>query len=115
MRLNNQFKILIIIVSVFLVLGCSTHKIPGFINRTAMAVVSQVYDHQEGATVDVVVLPDPSGIEDGPIQGLVVPTELQPIYISDQVVIEILYHIDQSGSKEPSRGEPFSVSIISKK
>lgn len=115
MQLNNQFKILIIMVSAFLVLGCSSPKIPGFINRTAMAVVTQVYDHQEAVAVDVVVLPDHSGIVDGPIQGLAVPTELQPIHIGDRVVIEILYHIDQSEQKDPSCGLPFTARIISKK
>jgi len=115
MQLNKKFKILIIFVSAFLVLGCSSPKIPGFINRTAMVVVTQVYDYQEGTTVDVVVLPDHSGIEDWLFHQLAVPTDMQPIHIGDRVAIEILYHIDQSGSKEPSRGEPFTARVISKK
>ena len=115
MQLNTRFQILIIFVLAFLVLGCSTHRVPGFIERTTVAIVAKVYVEQNESRVDVVCLPDHSGIDNGPIQGLAVPTELQPIHIGDQVVIEILYHIDQSGSKEPSCGEPFTTRIISKK
>ena len=115
MQLNNQFKILIIIASGFLLLGCSTPKIPGFINRTAVALVTQVYEHQEGTKVDVVCSPEYPDEGDEIYKGLAVPTDMQPVHIGDRVVIEILYHIDQSGSKEPSRGEPFMSRIISKK
>lgn len=112
MALKNQFKVLISFVSVFLVLGCSTHRIPGFIERTTIAIVEQVYVEQRETMVDVICLPDYSGIEDGPFQRLMVPSQLLPIHIGDRVTVEILYHIDQSGSKEPTRGELFTVRII---
>lgn len=115
MQLNNQFKILIIMASVLLTFGCSTHRIPGFINRTATAIVAQIYDQQEGTQVDVICFPEHSGEEAETYKGLAVPAVIQPIQIGDRVAIEILYHINQSGSKEPSRGEPFTVRIISKK
>lgn len=110
----KPLNILMFMVSATLVLGCSPHKVSGFIEQTTMAIVVQVYVEQEEVKVDVVGLPDRAGIVDGPFQELVVPTQLQPIDIGDRVTIEILYHIDQSGSQEPSRGELFTARIIQK-
>lgn len=110
----KQFRVLIIMVAVTTFFGCSTHKVSGFIERTATAIVVQVYVEQGEIEVDVVGFPDHSGLEDGSFQRLVVPPQMQPIHIGDRVTIETLYHIDQSGSEEPSRGEPFTARIVLK-